>query len=244
MLARLDPRLLERIWFPLGEQTKDETRAEAARAGLEAAQRAESQEACFLAGDDYRDFLERARARSRRPGAIVDEDGRRARPPRRLLALHARAAQGLGVAAGEPLYALGTDPRTNTRRRRPARRARRAARHGARPALRRRRPRRGEAPLPLARGAARSTAHASAASGSSSTSRRTASRRARRPSSTKATPSSVPARSYRTCRNLRRLRAYESRGADDRRPDPPDHSARRSRYTRSRTSCSAAWRCG
>ena len=27
MLARLDPRLLERIWFPLGDQTKDATRA-------------------------------------------------------------------------------------------------------------------------------------------------------------------------------------------------------------------------
>src|SRR3954449_3809163 len=59
MLARLDPRFLERVWFPLGEQTKDETRAEAARAGLEAASRAESQEACFLAGGDYRDFLAR-----------------------------------------------------------------------------------------------------------------------------------------------------------------------------------------
>ena len=33
MLARLDPRHLERIWFPLGEQTKEETRAEAERAG-------------------------------------------------------------------------------------------------------------------------------------------------------------------------------------------------------------------
>src|SRR4051794_40932823 len=34
MLARLDPRFLERLWFPLGSQTKDETRAEAALAGL------------------------------------------------------------------------------------------------------------------------------------------------------------------------------------------------------------------
>src|SRR5439155_27130918 len=47
MLARLDPRHLDRLRFPLGEQTKDETRAEAARAGLVAARRAESQEACF-----------------------------------------------------------------------------------------------------------------------------------------------------------------------------------------------------
>ena len=50
MLARLDPRFLDRLWFPLGEQGKDETRVEAAQAGLEVAQRAESQEACFLAG--------------------------------------------------------------------------------------------------------------------------------------------------------------------------------------------------
>src|SRR5881296_849273 len=53
MLARLDPRLLPRVWFPLGDQTKAETRAEATRAGLAVADRLESQEACFLAGDDY-----------------------------------------------------------------------------------------------------------------------------------------------------------------------------------------------
>src|SRR6266571_4154433 len=37
MLARLEPRFLHRLWFPLGGQTKDETRAEAERAGLAAA---------------------------------------------------------------------------------------------------------------------------------------------------------------------------------------------------------------
>src|SRR6476619_599232 len=59
MLARVDPARLDRIWFPLGEQDKEATRAEAERAGLEVAHRAESQEACFLAGDDYRAFLGR-----------------------------------------------------------------------------------------------------------------------------------------------------------------------------------------
>ena len=59
MLARLDPRVLDRISFPLGGQSKEETRAEAERAGLAAARRAESQEACFLGGDDYRAFLSR-----------------------------------------------------------------------------------------------------------------------------------------------------------------------------------------
>src|SRR5437763_3792548 len=74
MLARLDPRFLDRVWFPLGEQTKAETRAEAERAGLDAAHRAESQEACFLGGGDYRDFLAR-QGLSAQPGAIVDEVG-------------------------------------------------------------------------------------------------------------------------------------------------------------------------
>src|SRR5205085_7096681 len=75
MLARLDPRLLDRIWFPLGGQTKEETRAEAARAGLAVARRAESQEACFLAGGDYRDFLARHAGLAPLRGAVVDEAG-------------------------------------------------------------------------------------------------------------------------------------------------------------------------
>src|SRR5438552_13528325 len=74
MLARLDPRHLGQIAFPLGDQTKDETRAEAERAGLAVASRGESQEACFLAGDDYRTFLER-RGLGRVEGAIVAEEG-------------------------------------------------------------------------------------------------------------------------------------------------------------------------
>src|SRR5206468_2470377 len=43
MLARLDPGKLDRISFPLGQQTKEETRAEAERAGLSVARRGESQ---------------------------------------------------------------------------------------------------------------------------------------------------------------------------------------------------------
>src|SRR5262249_23680267 len=75
MLPRLDPRCRGRIWSPLGGQTKDATRAEAAAAAPAAARRAESQEACFLAGDDYRTFLER-HGLEPRPGVVVDEAGR------------------------------------------------------------------------------------------------------------------------------------------------------------------------
>jgi tRNA-specific 2-thiouridylase len=113
MLARLDPAKLERIWFPLGDQHKTETRAEAARAGLDAAGRAESQEACFLAGDDYRAFLAR-RGLAPRPGLIVDERGRTLGSHDGHWRFTPGQRRGLGVAGGSPLYALTTSATTNT----------------------------------------------------------------------------------------------------------------------------------
>ncbi len=113
MLAAVDPSLLARVRFPLGEQTKAETRAEAAAAGLAAARRTESQEACFLGGDDYRSFLERQGVRGD-VGEIVDRDG---------VALGSHTGhwrftpgqrRGLRLDGGRALYVLGTDAATNT----------------------------------------------------------------------------------------------------------------------------------
>jgi tRNA-specific 2-thiouridylase len=113
MLATLDPDKLERVWFPLGEQTKEETRAEAERAGLAVARRAESQEACFLAGDDYRSFLER-RGLARERGPIVDEQGRELGTHDGHWRFTPGQRKGLGLAAGAPVYTLRTDARSNT----------------------------------------------------------------------------------------------------------------------------------
>jgi tRNA-specific 2-thiouridylase len=112
MLATVDPRVLDRVAFPLGGQDKAATRAEAEAAGLAVARRSESQEACFLAGGHYRVFLER-QGIDAKPGPIVDEDGNE-------LGRHAGSwrftpgqRRGLGVAAPEPLYALRVDRGTN-----------------------------------------------------------------------------------------------------------------------------------
>ena len=113
MLARVDPRFLDRLWFPLGEQTKAATRAEAAAHGLAAAHRAESQEACFLAGDDYRAFLER-QGLGPEHGAIVDEDGHELGEHDGYWRFTPGQRRGLGVSAAEPLYALSADPVRNT----------------------------------------------------------------------------------------------------------------------------------
>ena len=113
MLARLDPRKLGRIAFPLGDQTKGETRAEAERAGLAVARRSESQEACFLAGDDYRSFLER-QGLDARTGSLVDEDGRELGRHGGHWRFTPGQRKGLGVSAPEPLYALRSEAQTNT----------------------------------------------------------------------------------------------------------------------------------
>jgi tRNA-specific 2-thiouridylase len=113
MLAQLDPGLLARVCFPLGERTKDETRAEARRAGLAAAARRESQEACFLAGDDYRVFLGR-QGLDDVDGPIVDASGRELGRHSGFWRFTPGQRRGIGIPASEPLYALRTEAATNT----------------------------------------------------------------------------------------------------------------------------------
>ena len=113
MLAPLDPRRLSLISFPLGEQDKDATRAEAERAGLAAARRPESQEACFLAGDDYREFLVRHGVDAQE-GAILDAEGRELGRHDGFWRFTPGQRRGLGLASPQPLYVLGTHPSANT----------------------------------------------------------------------------------------------------------------------------------
>jgi tRNA-uridine 2-sulfurtransferase len=113
MLASVDPSLLDRVWFPLAEQDKDETRAEAERARLDVAHRGESQEACFLAGDDYRAFLSR-QGLAAKPGAIVDASGRELGSHDGAWAFTPGQRRGIGVVAERPLYVLDTDAHANT----------------------------------------------------------------------------------------------------------------------------------
>ena len=112
MLAGLDPRKLAGVSFPLGEQEKEATRDEAERAGLAAARKPESQEACFLAGDDYRAFLGR-QGLDAEDGAIVAEDGSELGRHDGFWRFTPGQRRGLGLASPEPLYVLGTRPSSN-----------------------------------------------------------------------------------------------------------------------------------
>lgn len=112
MLARLTPAELERLWFPLGELEKPAVR-ELARAGdLPVADKAESQDLCFLAGIGRTRLLERLRSAPAKRGDVVSLDGT-------VLAHHeghdrftVGQRRGVGVASGEPLYVVGKDADT------------------------------------------------------------------------------------------------------------------------------------
>lgn len=114
MLALVDPDILRRVRFPLGDRRKEDTRQAAAHRGLAAASAPESQEVCFLGGGALAPFLARHGV-AMEPGPIVDEEGRE-------LGRHAGARaytpgqrRGLGVSRGtEPLHVLAVDARANT----------------------------------------------------------------------------------------------------------------------------------
>ena len=117
VLARLRGHEVERLSFPLGELEKPRVRELARAAGLEVADKPESQDLCFLAGADTRSFMRRhggpALRASSSGGEIVDRDGS-------VLGRHGGhhtftvgQRRGLGVASSEPLYVLQKDARRN-----------------------------------------------------------------------------------------------------------------------------------
>ncbi|GAC1307642.1 MAG: tRNA 2-thiouridine(34) synthase MnmA [Vulcanimicrobiaceae bacterium] len=77
-LAQLDREQLAMLLLPLGDLSKERTRAHAVRLGLSVAEKADSQDICFVEGGDYRDVLARAGSlANERGGAVVTTDGER-----------------------------------------------------------------------------------------------------------------------------------------------------------------------
>lgn len=112
MLATVDPELLDGVGFPLGTETKSVVRAEATAAGLAAAQRPESQEACFLAGGDYRAFLARNGVAPSH-GEIVDQAGTVLGRHDGLWRFTPGQRRGIGVASSEPLHVVRAERESN-----------------------------------------------------------------------------------------------------------------------------------
>ena len=114
VLHVLNQEKLARALFPIGDYPKTEIRAIAERFGLPTASRKDSQDLCFLAGDDYRNFLQRNAAEMLKPGEILTRDGKSVGAHNGLANYTIGQRKGLGVASLVPLYVLGKNSATNT----------------------------------------------------------------------------------------------------------------------------------
>jgi tRNA-specific 2-thiouridylase len=113
MLSMLGADVRERLVFPLGDLKKPEVRAHARAARLPAADAIESQEICFVGADGYGPFLERNSELAPMAGAIVDLDGVPVGEHQGYWRFTVGQRKGIGIAAAEPLYVVGTDPARN-----------------------------------------------------------------------------------------------------------------------------------
>jgi len=100
--------------FPVGAYSKPEIRELARRFTLPTANRSESQDLCFLAGQDYRDFIRRNAPGIAQPGPILDRSGRTLGEHNGLAYYTIGQRKGLGIPSSLPLYVLAKDAATNT----------------------------------------------------------------------------------------------------------------------------------
>src|SRR5690349_15365875 len=114
VLHVLNQQKLAKALFPIGDYPKPEIRAIAEKFGLPTASRKDSQDLCFLAGEDYRNFLQRNAAEMLRPGEILTREGKTVGAHNGLANYTIGQRKGLGVASLVPLYVLSKNPATNT----------------------------------------------------------------------------------------------------------------------------------
>ena len=117
VLHVLSQAQLRHALFPLGAYTKAQVRTMAAERDLPVASKAESQELCFVANNDYRGFVRRyAEATGRHApdsGPILDTDGRTLGHHEGLAYYTIGQRKGLGLSAREALHVLRLDPARN-----------------------------------------------------------------------------------------------------------------------------------
>ncbi|MBI5295423.1 MAG: tRNA 2-thiouridine(34) synthase MnmA [Chloroflexi bacterium] len=114
VLHVLTQEKLRRALFPVGEYPKTEIRKIAESFGLPTASRPDSQDLCFLAGEDYRNFLQRNAAEMLKPGEIVTTDGRVVGHHNGLPNYTIGQRKGLGLASPVPLFVITKHATRNT----------------------------------------------------------------------------------------------------------------------------------
>jgi tRNA-specific 2-thiouridylase len=110
VLHMLGQAQLRRSLFPVGGQTKLETRAEAVRLGLPVAEKPDSQEVCFVPGADHGAFLAERAPDLVRAGVVASSDGRVLGHHDGTFRYTIGQRRRLGVSTGERSYVVDMDP--------------------------------------------------------------------------------------------------------------------------------------
>ena len=110
VLFGLRQEQLRRLLLPVGWYTKTDLRELAREAGLDIADKADSQDICFIPGGDYRKFLQLHREAS--PGDVVDMKGNVLAQHQGIDRYTIGQRKGLGIADPAPLYVVRIEPET------------------------------------------------------------------------------------------------------------------------------------
>ena len=107
------PEQLEYSAFPLGDMTKDETRALADQMGLHVKGKPDSQDICFVPGGDYRKVVRKFAPEAEKEGHFVNSKGEVLGRHRGIINFTVGQRRGLGIAFGEPMYVTAIRPETS-----------------------------------------------------------------------------------------------------------------------------------
>lgn len=97
------------VRFPLGNMSKDETRALAKKYGLSVASKSDSQDICFVPEGKYVDVVAKLRPGALEPGEIVHLDGTVVGKHDGIIKYTVGQRRGLGIAWPDPLYVIRLD---------------------------------------------------------------------------------------------------------------------------------------
>ncbi|HEV7867287.1 MAG TPA: tRNA 2-thiouridine(34) synthase MnmA [Chthoniobacteraceae bacterium] len=113
-LFSLRQEQLQRALFPLGGMEKPEIRSIARQLGLKTADKVDSQEICFVPGNDYKSFLKSHLGEHEfHPGGIYDKEGRRLAEHDGIEMFTIGQRKGLPGGSPAPLYVIDIDPATS-----------------------------------------------------------------------------------------------------------------------------------
>ncbi len=113
MLYRLPQEIVEKLILPLGDFRKEEVRSASADYGINAADRPDSQEICFLPDGNYPEYIESVAGKCSE-GDFIDPEGRVLGRHKGIIHYTVGQRKGLGISLGERAFVTKIDSDNNT----------------------------------------------------------------------------------------------------------------------------------